>query len=260
MMQPRATAPRFLAFAVFGLVVACGGGGSGGNGALNITSTTASDGVIGRAYNATITATGGQGEKTFAITSGTLPDGLSMSDSGVISGTPAGPAGTSNFTVQVSDSANTPATDSQALSIDIVELGRNDEIADATALPGDGAYAASISPSGDPSTNFEPDEDYYAITTTAASDITIDINAQVNGSPLDTVVEVVNAAGVRLNTCGAPAYASVCAHDDEDPGVARDSFLELRVNGPTTFYIHVVDWASNARPDMLYDLVISGVE
>jgi hypothetical protein len=35
--------------------------------------------------------------------------------------------------------------------------------------------------------------------------------------------------------------------------------LELRVNGATTFYIHVVDWGGNARPDKLYDLVISGV-
>ena len=34
-------------------------------------------------------------------------------------------------------------------------------------LPGDGSYAASISPSGDPNTVFDPDEDYYAITTTA---------------------------------------------------------------------------------------------
>ena len=38
-----------------------------------------------------------------------------------------------------------------------------------------------------------------------------------------------------------------------------DSFLLVQVTGATTFYIHVVDWGSNARPDMLYDLVISGV-
>ena len=44
-----------------------------------------------------------------------------MSAAGVISGTAAGPAGTASFTVQVSDSATTPATDTQALSIDIVD-------------------------------------------------------------------------------------------------------------------------------------------
>ena len=530
-MQVRAMARSFLACAVCGLLLACGGGGGDGNGPLDITSTAADDGVVGAAYNNAVTATGGKGSKSFSITGGALPDGLSMSAAGVISGTPAGPVGTSSFTVQVTDSASNPATDSQALTIDIVHpldidsvslpdtsvgedysgslvavdgtppyafavsegqlpaglvigadgavtgtvlpsaatetftievsdssspqltvlhtdkvlvtleittgaladatagveyvdsigvrgglppyvfeltagalpdglegpdpadgtingtpepscagsnailtvrvvdddappqsdtragidltvnpatpdittaalanaridtaydqrilaaggvppysfaitdgdlpnqltlnpntgritgtpdtlgteafevtvtdscptvatqalritvdaasLGRNDTIADATALPGDGAYGASISPSGDPNSTFDPDEDYYAITTTAATDVTIDINAQVNNSPIDTVIEVVNAAGVRLNTCGAPAYASACVHDDEDLGVSLDSFLELRVNGPTTFYIHVVDWGSNARPDMLYDLVISGVE
>ena len=44
-----------------------------------------------------------------------------MSTAGVITGTPTGPVGTASFTVSVTDSANTPATDTQALSIDIVE-------------------------------------------------------------------------------------------------------------------------------------------
>ena len=47
--------------------------------------------------------------------------------------------------------------------------------------------------------------------------------------------------------------------DDEELGVDLDSFLQVRVNGATTFYLHVVDWGSNARPDMLYDLIITGV-
>ena len=41
-------------------------------------------------------------------------------------------------------------------------------------------------------------------------------------------------------------------------GVDLDSLLQVHV-GATTFYVHVVDWGSNARPDKLYDLVISGV-
>jgi hypothetical protein len=106
---------------------------------------------------------------------------------------------------------------------------------------------------------FDPDEDYYAISTSATSTIVIDIDAQVNGSPLDSVIEVVNAAGNVLDLCGAPAYNAECVHDDEVLGQQLDSRLELRVNGATTFYIHVVDWGSAARPDMLYDLTITGV-
>ena len=531
-MRASATLRRLLGLAACGVLVACGGsGGDGGSGPLNITSTTVNDGVVSAAYNDTVTATGGQGTKTFSISAGALPDGLSMSSAGVISGTPAGPAATASFTVQVSDSANTPATDTQALSIDIVDplaittaalvdttigadyaasiaatggaaplsfsvsdgelpaglslgadgtltgavspsattetftiqvtdisspqlaetrtytvrvaleitttalaiasggveysdtidvrgglppyawslvagalptglegpdpddgsisgtpeaactasstnlavqvvdadapaqeatqagieltvepatldittaalpnaridtaydqrvvatggvppyafalmlgdlpnqlflnpnkgritgtpdtletqafevtvtdscpetasqalsltveaasLGRNDSIADATVLPGNGSYAASISPSGDPNSVYDPDEDYYRITTTATSNITLNINAEINGSPLDAVVEVVNAAGTQLNTCDAPTYTSACFNDDETGGDTLDSLVELHVTGATTFYIHVLDWGSGARPDMLYDLVISGVQ
>jgi len=62
-----------------------------------------------------------------------------------------------------------------------------------------------------------------------------------------------------LNQCVSPTFVAECISDDEDPGVDLDSLLQLRVNGAGTFYIHVLDWGSNARPDLVYDLVISGV-
>ena len=73
------------------------------------------------------------------------------------------------------------------------------------------------------------------------------------------MIEVLGAGGNVLNQCGTPAFSSECISDDEVLGVELDSYLQLRVNGATTFYIHVVEWGSNARPDMLYNLVISGV-
>ena len=125
---------------------------------------------------------------------------------------------------------------------------------------GNGTFAASISPSGNPNTIVDPDEDYYRITTTAASDITVDINARANGSPLDSVIEIVNAGGIQLATCGAPAYLSPCEHDDEDTvSGLLDSILQIRVTTATTIYVHVVDFRGDARPDLKYDIVISGV-
>jgi hypothetical protein len=226
--------------------------------ALDISTTALPNGTLSVFYSAPVNVSGGVPPYSFAITAGTLPSQLAFNAAtGQITGTPD-TVETQAFDVTVTDAC--PNTVTRTLGITIsVSLGRNDTIADATVLSGNGTYSASISPSGHPNTVYAPDEDYYAITTTAASTVTVDINAAVNGSPLDSVIEIVDVNGLQLSTCLAPAFVDACAHDDEDPGIVHDSLLQLQVASATTFYIHVVDWSGNARPDKLYDLVISGV-
>lgn len=57
----------------------------------------------GTAYSQTIAASGGQAPYSYSVTSGTLPGGLTLSASGVLSGTPAA-AGSFTFTVTAVDS------------------------------------------------------------------------------------------------------------------------------------------------------------
>jgi hypothetical protein len=83
---------------------------------LVITTTSVPDGQIGVAYSQALAATGGVTPYAWSVLSGNLPAGLSLSSGGVISGTPTD-AGSSNFTVRVTDSQSTPDTDDQALSI-----------------------------------------------------------------------------------------------------------------------------------------------
>ena len=75
------------------------------------------------------------------------------------------------------------------------------------------------------------------------------------------MIEITGANGVPLNTCGRTRVRfRPCQHDDEDTNAGLlDSFLQVQVAAGASIYIHVVDWGSNARPDKLYDLVISGV-
>ena len=78
--------------------------------------------VINVPYTATLTAVGGRQPFTWALASGTLPPGLTISTSGangIISGTPTTP-GTTSFKVQVTDSQTpTAAVDLASKSITV---------------------------------------------------------------------------------------------------------------------------------------------
>ncbi len=89
---------------------------------LAVTTTTLPGGVPNQAYAATtLQASGGVPPFTWTITSGSLPAGLSLASTGVISGTPT-TIGTFNFTVQVTDSEATPMTATANLSITVGNL------------------------------------------------------------------------------------------------------------------------------------------
>lgn len=69
--------------------------------ALSITTSGVPGATVGTSYSTTLAASGGSGTKSWAITAGSLPAGLSLSSSGVLSGTPTAP-GTASFTAKVS--------------------------------------------------------------------------------------------------------------------------------------------------------------
>lgn len=73
---------------------------------------------------------------TWSNSSGSPPTGLSLSSSGVLSGTPSGSAGTTTWTVQVTDGVNTPAT--VQVSVTIIAASNN-----CTTTPGPPTYYCS---------------------------------------------------------------------------------------------------------------------
>lgn len=91
---------------------------AGANGVLALTITTPSrlpDGEVGVDYSQILTASGGSGNYTWSIDRGSLPRGLMLDASDVISGTPSKP-GTARFTVSVSDGFGT-ATERLSIKI-----------------------------------------------------------------------------------------------------------------------------------------------
>ena len=76
-----------------------------GTNSLTVSPFTIANGMVGTGYSQTISASGGTAPYSFAVSSGTLPNGLSLnSANGVISGTPSF-AGSFSFTITATDAA-----------------------------------------------------------------------------------------------------------------------------------------------------------
>jgi len=241
-------------------------------GLLRISTTALPTVKTGAAMNIQLGLTGGTGPFTWNITSGGLPAGLTFdAATATIQGTVALDT-SATFTVTVSDPGPPSQSDTRTLTLTTMSLlGRNDTIATATPLS-NGTYQASISPFVDPptATSGNPDTDYYRLTANAGAIVTVIIKAQrlTPPSPLDSVIEIVDSNGKRFATCAAPnsggdgPYTFPCVNDDDLRFNTTDSRLVFQASssatGPLTFFVHVLDFRGDARPDFLYTITISG--
>jgi hypothetical protein len=111
-------------------------------------------GVVGSPYAAQLGATGGTPPDTWAVLSGALPAGLSLSSAGLISGVPTTP-GTASFTPQVTDHLGATAS----APLQIVVTAAAFAITTAALPPGilGGSYAADLGTAGGtlPVTNWQ---------------------------------------------------------------------------------------------------------
>jgi len=230
--------------------------------------------IQGVAFDGVIAAIGGTPPYAWSIASGNLPPGLHLNGSnGEVSGTP-NTLGTYDFNVQLTDSGSPQQVLTTRFEIVVAPaLGRNDTIAKATPL-GNGTASASISPYANPADVASPDTDYYRLIAVPGSVVQISIFAKRLSytNPLDSVLELVDANGIRLTTCQQPdttgnftkgTFTDSCLNDDINPGISQDSELQFQVPGTTgvqtTFFAHVLDWRGDARPDMTYNIQVSGV-
>jgi hypothetical protein len=220
---------------------------------VSITTNSLPSASHNKSYNYSLKASGGILPYTWSVVSGALPSGISLSDSGVLSGTPPTVVSDTSaaFAIQAQDSSFSPRTSIQSFSLLVhsAALGRNDSCPSTTSTISNGVVRASISPHGD--------IDVYSFQGTAGSQITAEIYAQrlqiyagsaTQDSFLDSFLELLDS------NCNRLTY-----NDDINQGVMLDSKISNYTLPSTgTYYLRVSDLRGLGRPDFIYELHLSG--
>lgn len=221
------------------------------DGPMVITTKALPPAISGQSYSAApLKAYGGVTPYTWSISAGSLPSGLALDPAtGQLSGTPSGGNGNSSFTVKVSDASATPQSATQDLAIlTRSSLGRNDSIPTATFVSsGTWEIQGSISPyeSG-------PDQDYYRLASLSDNNLTFSVVA----ASMVPVLEILDESGQQLQTCGSD-FRKSCLLDYHE-GYASPLLFKVPGNGEIVFYVHVLDYFGDARPDFGYHLYVGG--
>jgi hypothetical protein len=119
---------------------------------LSITTTSLPSGTVGVAYTTTLAATGGTTPYTWALTSGTLPAGLTLNAAtGAISGTPTASATNASLTFTVTDSSSPTQNIPVTLALTIAATPPPALVITTSTLPGGNVgtlYSATLAATG----------------------------------------------------------------------------------------------------------------
>jgi len=189
---------------------------------ITVSPATLPGGIVGTAYTETVTAAGGTGPYTFAVTAGALPAGLTLGSGGAITGTPSA-EGEFTFTVTATDTT-TNCTGSRAYTVRICPVIGLSAVP--TCATVGSTYTTTITPSAGtapfgftstgslpPGTTLNPTTGVLAGTITAAGSFSFSITAtDVNGcagaqSYTVNVLGMTPAAGALPDATFGTAYS-----------------------------------------------------
>jgi hypothetical protein len=135
----------------------------------------------------------------------------------------------SRVEVPVQLSAGTPLN-SKSLVVgefpEVVEVGSNDDAAGANVVPTPSTLNGRIEKPGD--------VDVYRFVAKKGARLILDVNARRLGSPLDSLIEILDVGGQPLPRatlrCLAKTYTVFRDHDSASPGIRIEDWRELTVN------------------------------
>ncbi|MBX7207515.1 MAG: putative Ig domain-containing protein [Verrucomicrobiaceae bacterium] len=160
---------------------------------ITLNPTTLPNGTVNTAYSQTVTASGGIAPYTFAVTLGTLPDGLSLAANGDISGTPTSTTA-QTFTITATDANNCTGTRSFTVTPACPSITVNP-----ASLPNGvvgTAYSQTVSATG----GIAP----YSFTVTVGvlpTGLSLATNGDITGTPTSTTAQTFTITATDANNC-----------------------------------------------------------
>jgi len=243
--------------------------------ALSVTTSSLPSGQVGTAYTANLGANGGTAPYRWSVSSGTLPAGLSLSTSGLISGTPTTAQNVTGLRFLVTDSSSPALTaQSGSLSITINPLSgitivpkraglTVTQSLSLTATSGDGG-SVNWSATG-AGCNGSSCGTFSSQSTASGSSVTYTAPATA-GQITITATSVNDAASLSSITVGVTDLPGVATYHNSSSrnGVNSQEYsLNLSNVTTTTFgklFSCAVDGAVYAQPLWVPNLIIGGVQ
>jgi len=204
-------------------------------------------GEIGTAYSDTLTASGGTGPYAWSVSAGSLPAGITLGAvTGTLGGTPTG-AGTSTFTVEVTDADGQFAT--EATSLVVTPSAALATSAASVSFGKPVTFTATIAPAAASGSVTFSDllssgpQSGQAVTlgTTALSAGTATLTIDLPAFNTNTIKATYSGDPTHTSAASTPAGVQVTAYSGEvilnqfrlsGPGGAGDQYAELYNDGP----------------------------
>ena len=223
-----------------------GGGTVGGNffndtwlwTPLAVGTQTLAPAAVGLRYSMALRAIAGTAPYTWSTSSGSLPSGLSLSPSGVISGS-AQKAGSSTFTVSVQDSAGNTATRSLTLTVNPTPAAAvwvadgGDSLIHAFALTATGNASPSVTLGGS-STQLD-----------GVGGLVLDTTGELYASNTDTPSVTVYASGANGNAAPVRTIQGAATSLVDPAGITLDASGRLYVANPPAGTVTVYPVGAN---------------
>lgn len=193
---------------------------------LSLSPASLTNPTVGSAYSQTISASGGNGTYSYAVTVGSLPAGLGLNTStGALTGTPTA-GGAFNFTITATDTAS--ATGSKAYSVTVAAPTISFSPTTLTAGTAGSAYSQSISGSG----GTAPYGSYIVKTGALPAGLSLSPGGVVSGTPTAGGTFTFTVQGTDSST-GTGPYSATSSTISLTIGAPTLSFTPTTLTGGT---------------------------